>query len=266
MSAETIDKTNFYEIIHPEIGQIRVYPTPEEASLAASEEIANLVNKNPEAAITYATGNTMVQLYKDLATVVESGKIDFSKTTAFHLDEYYPCGPDINEYPYGFVAYLRQLVFNPLKIGTVNEFNGLAEDPEVEAARYENLLNAQPINLALVGTGPWSDEKGTGCHIGFNESGTPFDSRTHVAELSSVTIARDRVERRQSSPDKSFTQGIGNILEAEKIIFLAFGEDKGVSLRQALYGEIGPQRPASALRLAGSKVTMYIDEAAARWL
>jgi len=261
--AERGGNPNFREINHPEIGQIRVYSTSEAASAAAAEEMIALVRNNPEAAITYATGNTMVELYKDLAKAVEEGKADFTKTTAFHLDEYYPCGPDINEYPYGFVAYLRQLVFNPLKVGTVNEFNGLAEDPDEEAARYEGLLTAQPIDLALVGTGPWSDEDGTGCHIAFNESGTSFDSRTHVAELSSVTIARDRIERGQNSPDKSYTQGIGDILEARRIIFLAFGEDKGVSLHQALYGEMGPQRPASALRLAGSKVTMFIDEAAA---
>ena len=144
--------------------------------------------------------------------------------------------------------------------------NGLAPNPDAEAERYDSLLSAKPIDLAILGIGPWSDETQTGCHIAFNESGTPFDQRVHVRTLDPVTLARDRQERGQNSPEKALTQGIANILEARKIILLAFGEKKGQSLRATLFGKIGSQRPASALRLQGHKVILFIDEAAASQL
>jgi len=254
---------SYYEINHPEISRIRVFPTPEEAARAAAEKIIGLVRVNPQAAITYATGDTVVPLYENLARAAKEGRVDFSETSGFHLDEYYPCGPDINEYPHGFVAYLRQRVFGPLGVKNANEMDGLAPDPEAEAKRYDSLLSAKPIDLAILGIGPWSAETQTGCHIAFNESGIPFNQRVHVQTLDPVTLIRDRQERGQNSPEKALTQGIANILEARRIILLAYGEKKGQSLREALFGEIGSQRPASALRLQGHKVTLFIDEAAA---
>lgn len=85
-----------------------------------------------------------------------------------------------------------------------------------------------------------------------------------VANFSEATLYRDRVEREQATPDRAITQGIGNILGSRQILLVAFGAKKGEWLRRALYGEIGPECPASALRLVGDRVTMVIDEAAAK--
>ena len=109
------------------------------------------------------------------------------------------------------------------------------------------------VSLAILGIGP-------GGHIGFNERNTPFNSRTHLAQLSNETIYRDQIERKQNTPDKALTQGIGTILEAESILMIAYGRNKGVYLNNALYREINPVSPASALRLVGSKVSIIIDE------
>ena len=136
------------------------------------------------------------------------------------------------------------------------EINALVSDPEAEALRYEALLAQQPVDLTILGIGPDS-------HIYFNESGIPFNQRMFVANFSQATLHRDRVERRQETPDRAITQGIGNILDSRQILLVAFGERKGGWLRRALYGQIDTVCPASALRLVGDKVTMVIDEAAA---
>lgn len=62
---------------------------------------------------------------------------------------------------------------------------------------------------------------------------------------------------------RTLTQGIANILEARQILLVAYGKNKRRALREALYGEIGIQRPASALRKQGEKVRIFIDQAAA---
>jgi glucosamine-6-phosphate deaminase len=232
----------------------------EEASLISADLIANVIQDNPEATITYATGNTQVLVYKNL---VEKS-LDFSRTTAFHLDEYYPCGTG-EKYPYGFVNYLRERVFEPLKIGNVFELNGMADNPEDEALRYDKLLSLHPRDLTILGIGPWSEEKQSGCHIAFAESGTPFETRVHVAKLDPLTVARDRQERGQDSPDRALTQGPANIMESKKIILNAFG-DKSLAIRETLYGEIGIQRPSTILRTQPEKVTIVLDEESARLL
>lgn len=256
----------YQEITHPEIAFIRVFPTPEETARGAAREIIKMVQMNPTAAITYATGETMIPVYTYLAQAVQKGEVSFARTMGFHLDEYYPAGPEPDKYPHGFVSYLRQRVFGPLGIVGANELNGLAPHPDVEVRRYDGLLNAQPIDLAILGIGPWSDVTQGGCHIAFNESGTPFNSRTHVSKLNEVTVLRDRKERGQDTPNRALTQGIANILEAKQIYLIAYGRNKGISLREALYGELGIQRPASALRTQGYKVKIFIDQAAASQL
>jgi len=248
----------FKKLRHPEISSIRVYQSSEYASLAAAQFISDIVRHNPTAAITYATGETMIPVYSALAKMVKRGEVNFSKTKAFHLDEYYPCSPDS---PHSFARYIKERVFKALGISEKNRFlmNGLAKDPKTEALRYNSLLGKQEIDLAILGIGP-------GSHIGFNEQGTSFDKKTHLATLSQETVDRDRVERGQSTPEHAITQGISNILSARKILLLGYGSKKGSYLGAALTGSITPDIPASALRLVGDKVSVFIDSEAARSL
>lgn len=153
--------------------------------------------------------------------------------------------------------FLYKRVFNPLNISesNINVLDGSAHDGAREAKRYDDLVS-KGISIAILGIGP-------GEHIGFNERHTPFDSRTHVAQLSDETVYRDQIERNQDTPDKALTQGIGTILEEELILMIAYGRNKGIYLNNALYGEINSESPASALRLVGDKVSVIIDESAA---
>ena len=60
--------------------------------------------------------------------------------------------------------------------------DGLSENLEAEAERYNNLLDEEgPIDIQILGIG----ENG---HIGFNEPGTDFNSETHVVNLTESTI------------------------------------------------------------------------------
>jgi glucosamine-6-phosphate deaminase len=248
----------FKKLRHPKIDNIRVYQSSEFTSLAAAQFISDIVRHNPTAAITYATGETMIPVYSALAKMVGRGEVNFSKTKAFHLDEYYPCNPDS---PHSFARYIRERVFEALGISEENRFlmNGLVKNPKAEASRYNSLLKKEEIDLAILGIGP-------GSHIGFNEQGTSFDKETHLATLSQETVDRDRVERGQNTPEYAITQGISNILSARKILLLGYGSKKGTYLNSALTGSITPDIPASALRLVGEKVSIFIDNEAAKSL
>lgn len=243
-------------IYHPEIARIESWETIPLVAVAAANVILETVQTDPRAHITYATGETMIPVYMATEGIAQQKRISFQDTTASHLDEYWPADPCRDEF--SFVKYLRERVFEPLRIPQAQryEMSGTTDDPEKEARRYDALLSENPVALAILGIGP-------GCHMGFNERGTSFEQRTHLARLSGETIHRDRNERNLSTPEHAITQGIGNILDAQRILMVAFGVQKGEYLFEALYGSISSDCPTSALRTVGEKVTIVIDTEAA---
>lgn len=132
-------------------------------------------------------------------------------------------------------AWLMVLFFIP---------NGLAENLEKECEAFEQAIKERgPIHLQLLGVGPNG-------HIGFNEPGTPFDSRTHVATLEEET--RQANSRFFNSIDEvpkfALTMGIGTIMEAEEIILLVSGEHKKEILQQIIESDVTETIPATVLK------------------
>jgi glucosamine-6-phosphate deaminase len=246
---------NARKIDHPEISNIFVLPTMEEGGQYAAELIAGAVKSRPQARITFATGNTQIPVYENLAKLVQRGSVDFRDVKAFHLDEYYPCN---SSEPWSFVGYLYKRLFNPIGLPDENIFviNGEAKDPEAEAARYEKLVTEHPIDLTILGIGP-------GGHIAFCEEGTPFESKTMLIDLCRETIRRDTVERKQKSPRQAITQGISTIISSKKIILNAFDAWHGEVMKNVLFAPISPDVPGTCLRTVGEKVTIVMDEEAA---
>jgi glucosamine-6-phosphate deaminase len=241
---------------HLEISEILVYKNSNLAAKAAAKFIIKTVIEKPTATLSFATGHTQLPVFKHLTQSFRNGKIDFRNITAVHLDEYYPCSPQKD---FSFVKFLNDNLFIPLKIPNKQIFrlNGLAKNAKKEANRYEKLLSSRKIDLSILGIGPRG-------HLAFNESGSSFKSRTRLIDLSKETLYRDRVERGQKSPPQALTQGIANILEAKKILLVAYGQDKGKILKDALYGPVSEKCPASALRLVEKKVIIIIDKEAAK--
>lgn len=242
-------------IHHPEIARVESWDTVSLVAVAAARVILETVQTDLCAHITYATGETMIPVYRTTREIAKREDISFLHTKASHLDEYWPA--DQCRDNFSFVKYLRERVFGPFQIPQAQRFemNGTTTDPEQEARRYDLLLSENPVALAILGIGP-------GCHIGFNERWTSFEQRVHFTRLSEETIQRDHVERGLVTPEHVITQGIGNIMDAQRILMVAFGVKKGKYLQEALYGSISPGCPASALRTVGEKVTIIIDEAA----
>ena len=62
-------------------------------------------------------------------------------------------------------------------------------------------------------------------------------------------------------PRQAYTMGIGTIMQAKKILIIVSGEDKADIVRDAFFGPVTPQVPASILQMH-SDVTLVADEAA----
>jgi glucosamine-6-phosphate deaminase len=59
------------------------------------------------------------------------------------------------------------------------------------------------------------------------------------------------------------TMGVGTLLESKRIVLLVTGEAKADMLRRTLEEPMSGEVPASWLRIAGPRLTIIADEAAA---
>lgn len=222
---------------------IVTYKNNEELSAKASEVIVNKIKGLDHPVIGLATGSTPERTYELLVEAYKNGDVSFKDVTTFNLDEYVGLDPEhINSYH----RFMNERLFDHVDIDKNKTFlpNGLAKDAKEEAARFDQLIQEKgPIDLQVLGLG-------LNGHIGFNEPGTPFDARTHVAALvESTREANARFfDHIDEVPTDAISMGIGTILDAKEIILLVHGEAKADILRQVVEGEITEDVPASILQ------------------
>lgn len=231
---------------------IKVKNYDEMSALAASMIGAQVLLK-PESVLGLATGSSPIGTYKTLVEGCEKGILDFSRVQTVNLDEY--CGLS-GENPNSYRYFMNDNLFDHVNIDKANTHvpNGFAEDLEAEAARYESFIESLGgVDLQLLGIG----HNG---HIGFNEPCDEFPVRTHVVELTESTInANSRLfESIDQVPREAYTMGIGTIMKARAILVVASGVDKAQIVRDAFFGPVTPQVPASVLQLHPN-VTVVVD-------
>ncbi len=101
-------------------------------------------------------------------------------------------------------------------------------------------------------------------HIGFNEPGTSFKSRTHIVDLDKSTRqANSRFFRSLDEvPTKALTMGIETIMESKRILLLVSGNEKSEALARLLNStRVSQEFPASILRKHNDVIVMADDAA-----
>lgn len=244
---------------HPAIRQpkLEILSSPEavadKAAAILSQKIAS-----PDAVIGLATGQTPLPIYARLRAMAQSGlKVDHLR--CFTLDEYYGISP---AHDASYHRFLKTELFDPIGLpqDQWSVPDGLA-DPVTETARYEDeIRKAGGIDIQLLGIG-------RNGHIGFNEPGSDFTSRTRLVALSEDTRLANLPLFPQGDhvPTHALTMGIGTILEARSILMVVTGESKARALAEVMTLPPSPDRPASALKLHPDSIILA-DRAAAALL
>lgn len=241
--------------------EVKVFKSKEEANKAVAEIYFQAVNANPKIVLGLATGGTPEGLYAELAAGNKSGRVSFKTVRSWNLDEYVGLP---KEHPETYRNFMDAKLFNNIDIDKANThvLNGLASDKAAECEAYEKAIkDAGGIHIQLLGIG--SDG-----HIAFNEPGSAFDSRTREVFLEDQTItdnARFFGGDKSKVPTSALSMGIGTILEARKIILLAYGANKAKAVKDAVKGAPSVDCPASALQ-NHPDVLFVCDEAAASLL
>jgi glucosamine-6-phosphate deaminase len=240
--------------------KITIVPDYDAMSTAAADRVAATLARKPDCVLCLPTGNTPLGMFKVLIERIRSGEIDASQAEFFLLDEY--VGLDDND-PESLTGWLMKAFMEPAGIAPdhIHELPTKAADLARAAADYEaELQRFGGYELAVLGLG------GNG-HIAYNEPGSERDSRTRVLTLTEESIeqARGYFEGR-TVPTQAISAGVGTLLEARNIVLIVSGASKAEVLRQALEDEPTSNNPASFLQLAGDKVEVIVDEAAAALL
>jgi glucosamine-6-phosphate deaminase len=231
---------------------INCFDSAEAAASALADYVCRCLKQKPSLVLGLATGTTMVPFYERLIDHYRTGAISFSHVTTFNLDEY--VGLPLND-PRSYRQTMNTLFFNHVDIGLVRTHvpDGTAHDLADESRRYEEAIRrAGGIDLQILGVG-------RNGHIGFNEPGSEFSSRTRVVTLQRSTLAANSsFFGGRLPPQQAVTMGIGTILEAREIAVLATGAAKRDAVRTALVASVSTSCPASALR-AHKRLGWWLD-------
>ena len=237
---------------------ITIAPDYDHLCESVADRVAQIVQGKPNAVLGLATGATPLGVYARLVQRFQNGEIDFSNVTCFNLDEYYPLLP---QSPHSYHAFMQTHLFQQINCrrwfvpdgreGTDTQITQRCREYEAQIA------DAGGIDWQLLGIGR------TG-HIGFNEPGSPPDSRTRLVTLAPQTRedAAESFGGIENVPLQAVSLGIGTILDAREIALMASGSAKAEVVRDAWTGSVTEALPASLVR-THPNAHLYLDRSAA---
>ncbi|MCL2389353.1 MAG: glucosamine-6-phosphate deaminase [Elusimicrobia bacterium] len=240
--------------------QVHIYKNELTAGKAAAMLFAAKIIEKPSCVLGMATGSTPLPMYNYLVELYNEGLLDFSAVRTFNLDEY--IGLD-KTHPQSYYAFMFDNFFSKVnikpenvKIPSVN-----SSDPIKDCALYDKAIEAAGgIDLQVLGVG-------VNGHIAFNEPAGEFIYGTHIASLTESTIESNKrfFKNAQEVPKKAVTMGVGSIMKARELVFIATGAAKAEAVKSMIKGEVSPKCSASILQLH-PKATIFLDESAAKLL
>lgn len=209
---------------------------------AAADHVAALLARRPEAAIALPTGHTPLGLYAEMVTRATAGRLSAARGRFFNLDDYIGLPAD---HPLSYARFLRERFLTPAGVpeAHVRLLRGDAADLEAECRDFETAIAASGgLDLAILGLG-------TNGHIGFNEPGSDWSTRTHVVALSQETRATHaaQTQGKFAIPAYGITVGIATIVAAREILLLVSGGAKARALAAFRRGIPDPRWPVTAL-------------------
>ncbi len=234
---------------------VKRYATRSEMGMDAEKDVRECIKKllaeKDEITMIFAAAPSQNEF---LAALAADKEIDFSRITAYHMDEYVGLPADA---PQGFGNFLRDRLFALAPFKAVNYINGGAEDIEAECVRYGEMLK-NGVDIVCMGIG----ENG---HIAFNDP--------HEADFNDPKpvkrVSLDEVCRMQQVHDGCFasldlvpkyalTLTVPTLMNARYHFCMVPAASKAEAVRRTVFGEIGAHCPATSLRLCPNAI-LYVD-------
>lgn len=239
---------------------VKIHETKAELGRAAAGMGASLIRdalkKKGHATIIVATGASQFEMLEALT----AARLDWSKVTAFHLDEYIGL-PDTH--PASFRRYLKERFVDLVPLKQFHYIDG-EKDPEAECQRVGALIAAEEVDVAFIGIG----ENG---HLAFNDPPADFDT-----EKPFLVVHLDKACRQQqfgegwfpsleAVPEVAISMSVHQIMQSKALICTVPDQRKANAVKKVVEGEVTPEVPASIMRNHPS-VRLYLDRKSASML
>ena len=240
---------------------VKVYANPTEGSNALAVQIAKLIKEKQAQNLTcvlgMATGATPILLYKELVRMHKEEGLSFKNVITVNLDEYYLISRKAFQ---SYWSFMHRHLFDHIDIDPTNihlpNSDWTKDEVKEKCLAYEQIIEKLGgIDLQILGIG----KNG---HIGFNEPGSSFHSKTRIIHLDQQTRLANVYEWHELNnvPKLAITVGISSIMKAKKIVLLAWG-NKASIVAKAVEGDVTEHIPASVLQ-NHDDCTFFIDELA----
>lgn len=241
---------------------VEIFPGSKEGSVFVAQEIAKTIREKQadgsQCVLGLATGSTPISMYAELVRMHKEEGLSFKNVVTFNLDEYYPLERESFQ---SYWSFMHRHLFNHVDIDAANIHIPNGELPKDKIKdhcnAYEEMIDAAGgIDLQILGIG-------NNGHIGFNEPGSSFTSKTRLIVLDNNTRtanARD-FQNITKVPRLAITAGISTIMKAKRILLMAWGNKASIVAR-TVEGHVTEQVPASILQ-QHNNCTFVIDQSAA---
>jgi glucosamine-6-phosphate deaminase len=236
---------------------VEVYADRAAVGLAAGTAVANRMREllawQAGVRMIFAAAPSQDEL---LATLVAAPDVDWSRVTAFHMDEYVGLAPGD---PQSFGRYLTTRLFAQVAPGNVHLIDGSAP-PQQECERYVGLLLSAAVDILCLGIG----ENG---HLAFNDPPrVDFDDSAAMKAVALVPASRRQqvhdgcFASLDDVPTHALTLTVPTLMAAHEAHCVVPGASKRAAVERTLRGAIEPGCPASILRRHG-RAWLYLDRA-----
>ncbi len=228
----------------------------QKAATQGAALIRETIRNRGTANVILATGASQFEMLSELT----QQKIEWSKVTCFHLDEYISLPPT---HPASFRKYLMERFTDKVTVKAFHFIDG-ETDVTTECNRLHDLIRKHPIDVAFIGIGE-------NAHLAFNDPPADFET-----DRAYIQVALDEACRRQQFgegwfasleevPQTAISMSIRQILRSAAIICTVPDQRKAKAVKASLGEKVSPQIPASILQ-EHQNVYLYLDRDSASLL
>eukprot|EP00762_Andalucia_godoyi_P003662 ANDGO_00737.mRNA.1 Putative glucosamine-6-phosphate deaminase-like protein BT_0258 len=247
---------------------LNVFADSRDLAISVAHRVASLVRsnnfQNRRTVLGLPTGNSPINVYRELIRMHKEEGLDFSLVISFNLDEYY--GIPTNSLQ-SYHTFMNENLFKHInmKPENIHILDGETPRDKVRAhcLDFENKMDdLGGIDLTILGIGR------TG-HIAFNEpERNVSSSKTRMVALDTMTIADAASDffGRDKVPREALTMGVSTIFKSREIILMATGESKASVIKRSVEEPVNPDELPAAILQQHTNCQFYIDAGAAERL
>lgn len=225
----------------------KIFETESDGSSFIAESIARYINRyvaqKGKCVLALGAGRSTHSVYAELIQLCKAGELSFKDVIIYNISEFFPLvpeGPSTLKRLHNVL--LDHIDIKPENIRTIDPAVTKENMYEYCKAYEQSIADEGGIDVAVCEVGPMGS-------LAFNEPGSSASSLCRLVLLGNE--ARHNVAAAYScenAPSTAITLGINNLMSAQRVVCMAWGENKAAIIKKAVEEPASATVPASFLQ------------------